>query len=83
MTRDYCGGGNYSGGALMGGGTVNNPGIQPYKYGTKELDRQNGFPIPGVVKMTDITPEKIADLKNGFGQPLYPELLKQKMNIIK
>ena len=43
MTRDYCGGGNYSGGALMGGGTVNNPGIQPYKYGTKELDRQNGL----------------------------------------
>ena len=40
MTRDYCGGGNYSGGALMGGGTVGNPGVQPYKYGTKELDRQ-------------------------------------------
>ena len=44
---------------------------------------KQGFPIPGVVKMTDITPEKIAGLKNGFGQPLYPELLKQKMNIIK
>ena len=38
MTRDYCGGVNYSGGALMGGGTVGNPGVQPYKYGTKELD---------------------------------------------
>ena len=47
MTRDYCGGGNYSGGALMGGGTVNNPGIQPYKYGTKELDRQNGLDFGG------------------------------------
>ncbi|MBR1727437.1 MAG: hypothetical protein IJ724_12480 [Muribaculaceae bacterium] len=33
----------YPYGALMGGGTVNNPGIQPYKYGTKELDRQNGL----------------------------------------
>ena len=43
MTRDYCGGVNYSGGALMGGGTVGNPGVQPYKYGTKELDRQNGL----------------------------------------
>lgn len=43
MTRDYCGGVNYSGGAMMGGGTVGNPGVQPYKYGTKELDRQNGL----------------------------------------
>ena len=34
-------------GALMGGGTVNNPGIQPYKYGTKELDRQNGLNFGG------------------------------------
>ena len=33
----------YPYGALMGGGTVNNPGVQPYKYGTKELDRQNGL----------------------------------------
>ena len=33
----------YPYGALMGGGTVNNPGIQPYKYGTKEFDRQNGL----------------------------------------
>ena len=40
MTRDYCGGVNYSGGAMMGGGTVGNPGVQLYKYGTKELDRQ-------------------------------------------
>ncbi len=30
----------YPYGALMGGGTVGNPGVQPYKYGTKELDRQ-------------------------------------------
>ena len=30
-------------GALLGGGTVGNPGVQPYKYGTKELDRQNGL----------------------------------------
>ena len=43
MTRDYCGGVNYSGGAMMGGGTVGNPGVQPYKYGAKELDRQNGL----------------------------------------
>lgn len=47
MTRDYCGGVNYSGGALMGGGTVGNPGIQPYKYGTKEFDRQNGLDFGG------------------------------------
>ena len=33
----------YPYGALMGGGTVGNPGVQPYKYGTKELDRQNGL----------------------------------------
>ena len=34
----------YPYGALMGGGTVgNNPSVQPYKYGTKELDRQNGL----------------------------------------
>ncbi len=34
----------YPYGALMGGGTVgNNVSIQPYKYGTKELDRQNGL----------------------------------------
>ena len=38
-------GGTY--GALMGGGTVNYPGIQPYKYGTKELDRQNGLDFGG------------------------------------
>ena len=32
----------YPSGALMGGGTVgNNQSFQPYKYGTKELDRQN------------------------------------------
>ena len=31
-------------GALLGGGTVGgNAGVQPYKYGTKELDRQNGL----------------------------------------
>ena len=34
-------GGTY--GAMMGGGTVGNPGVQPYKYGTKEFDRQNGL----------------------------------------
>lgn len=34
----------YPYGALMGGGTVgNNQSVQPYKYGTKELDRQNGL----------------------------------------
>ena len=34
----------YPYGALMGGGTVgNNASFQPYKYGTKELDRQNGL----------------------------------------
>ena len=34
----------YPYGALMGGGTVgNNASVQPYKYGTKELDRQNGL----------------------------------------
>ena len=34
----------YPYGALMGGGTVGgNQGVQPYKYGTKELDRQNGL----------------------------------------
>ena len=38
-------GGTY--GALMGGGTVGNPGIQPYKYGTKELDCQNGLDFGG------------------------------------
>ena len=37
----------YPYGALMGGGTVNNPGIQPYKYGTKELDCQNGLDFGG------------------------------------
>ena len=31
----------YPYGSLMGGGTVgNNASVQPYKYGTKELDRQ-------------------------------------------
>ena len=31
-------------GALLGGGAVGgNAGVQPYKYGTKELDRQNGL----------------------------------------
>ena len=34
----------YPYGGLMGGGTLgNNASIQPYKYGTKELDRQNGL----------------------------------------
>ena len=34
----------YPYGGLMGGGTVGgNQGVQPYKYGTKELDRQNGL----------------------------------------
>ncbi len=34
----------YPYGALLGGGTVGgNQGVQPYKYGTKELDRQNGL----------------------------------------
>ena len=34
----------YPYGSLMGGGTVgNNASVQPYKYGTKELDRQNGL----------------------------------------
>ena len=34
----------YPYGALMGGGSVGgNAGVQPYKYGTKELDRQNGL----------------------------------------
>jgi len=34
----------YPYGGLMGGGTVgNNASVQPYKYGTKELDRQNGL----------------------------------------
>ena len=34
----------YPYGALMGGGSVgNNASVQPYKYGTKELDRQNGL----------------------------------------
>jgi len=34
----------YPYGALMGGGTVgNNASVQPYKYGTKELERQNGL----------------------------------------
>ncbi len=37
----------YPYGALMGGGTVGNPGIQPNKYGTKELDRQNGLDFGG------------------------------------
>ena len=56
MTRDYCGGGNYSGGALMGGGTVGNPGVQPYKYGTKELDRQRDkrtVPVSHLSKETE------------------------------
>ncbi len=34
----------YPYGALMGGGTVgNNASVQPYKYCTKELDRENGM----------------------------------------
>ena len=34
----------YPYGGLMGGGTVGSTqGVQPYKYGTKELDRQNGL----------------------------------------
>ena len=34
----------YPYGALLGGGTLGgNQGVQPYKYGTKELDRQNGL----------------------------------------
>ena len=34
----------YPYGSLMGGGSVgNNASVQPYKYGTKELDRQNGL----------------------------------------
>jgi len=33
----------YPYGALLGGGTLGNPSVQPYKYGTKELDRQNGL----------------------------------------
>ena len=34
----------YPYGALMGGGSVGgNAGVQPYKYGGKELDRQNGL----------------------------------------
>ena len=33
----------YPYGALMGVGTVGNPGVQPYENGTKELDRQNGL----------------------------------------
>ena len=36
----------YPYGALMGGGTVgSNASVQPYKYGTKELDRQNGLDL--------------------------------------
>ena len=36
----------YPYGALMGGGTVgNNTSVQPYKYGTKEFDRQNGLDL--------------------------------------
>ncbi len=34
----------YPYGGLMGGGTLgSNQSVQPYKYGTKELDRQNGL----------------------------------------
>jgi len=36
----------YPYGALLGGGTLGgNQGVQPYKYGTKELDRQNGLDL--------------------------------------
>ena len=99
-----------------------NAGVQPYKYGTKELDRQNGldwydadgerdkrtvpvshlqpskfyrssisryssdevlayraqfafskqgFPIFGIVKMTDISAEKVAAIVSADGIPVY------------
>ena len=35
---------------------------------------KQGFPIPGVVKMTDITAEKVADIVSDDGKRVYQKL---------
>ena len=35
---------------------------------------KQGFPIPGIVKMTDITAEKVADIVSDDGKRVYQKL---------